>query len=99
MKGCIIGTFSTSAPFEPVKPQRREGEDVINWNIRKENYRLQCKVHALRHTLQQIILNGPPCQHDADCPLKGGVGFDQGCARCSVVLAVEGLKHEDNTGK
>lgn len=53
----------------------------------------------LKHVLNRIIDNGPCCQHDADCPLKGGVGFDQGCARCSVVLAKEGLQNANNTGK
>lgn len=46
----------------------------------------------LKNVLNRIIDNGPCCQHDDDCPLNNGEGFDQGCATCSVVLARKGLK-------
>ena len=45
-----------------------------------------------KQALHNIILYGPACQHDDDCPLNSGEGYDQGCATCSVVLARKGLK-------
>lgn len=53
---------------------------------------LERQAGVYQHALHLIIMHGPSCQYDKECPLNNGAGFDQGCATCSVVLARKGLK-------
>lgn len=46
----------------------------------------------LENALKAILIHGPACQNDNDCPLNGGDGFDQGCGHCAVIIAKKALK-------
>lgn len=46
------------------------------------------------NALKTILHFGPACQHDKDCLLNGGDGYDQGCVTCACVLAKTALKGE-----
>lgn len=68
-----------------------------NIDCGKAGYKTDREI-KLETALKTIIAYGPACQHDQECPLHNGDGFDQGCAACSVVLATEALKGEETQG-
>lgn len=63
---------------------------MVNVDCDTEGYKTDREI-LLEYALMQIIFHGPACKHDKDCPLNGGVGYDQGCAHCAVVLAHQAL--------
>ncbi len=53
---------------------------------------LKAENKRLREALERIVSEHPACFEDADCPHKGGAGYDQGCLSCPWVIAEETLR-------
>lgn len=58
----------------------------------KKIMELENKNDRLQQALERIVSGHPACFEDADCPHKGGAGYDQGCLSCPWVIAEETLR-------
>lgn len=54
--------------------------------------KLEAENKRLREALERIVSGHPACFEDADCPHKGGAGYDQGCLSCPWAIAEEVLR-------
>ena len=88
--------------FSQIKIQKKEREEqmsnficpecgINNIGCGKEGYKTPKEIRYER-ALREIIINGPSCYNDSDCPAHGGDGFDQGCGHCAVIIAKKALK-------
>lgn len=88
--------------FSQIKIQKKEREEqmsnficpecgINNIDCSKEGYKTPKEIRYER-ALREIIINGPSCYNDSDCPAHGGDGFDQGCGHCAVIIAKKALK-------
>ena len=88
--------------FSQIKIQKKEREEqmsnficpecgINNIDCGKEGYKTPKEIRYER-ALREIIINGPSCYNDSDCPAHGGDGFDQGCGHCAVIIAKKALK-------
>lgn len=88
--------------FSQIKIQKKEREEqmsnficpecgINNIDCGKEGYKTPKEIRYEK-ALREIIINGPSCYNDSDCPAHGGDGFDQGCGHCAVIIAKKALK-------
>ena len=88
--------------FSQIKIQKKEREEqmsnficpecgINNIDCGKEGYKTPKEIRY-EEALREIIINGPSCYNDSDCPAHGGDGFDQGCGHCAVIIAKKALK-------
>lgn len=64
---------------------------INNIDCGKEGYKTPKEIRYEK-ALREIIINGPACYNDSDCPAHGSDGFDQGCGHCAVIIAKKALK-------
>lgn len=72
--------------------QNTTEEAAKAWNNRRPAEKLEAENKRLREALERIVSEHPACFEDADCPHKGGAGYDQGCLSCPWVIAEETLR-------